>query len=84
MAKEITLPSGAVATVGDFKGRHVREAQRISSGASDKFLFALISLTTTIDGKTVLMEDLDEMPGMDVMALMGEFGEENFTSRQKE
>lgn len=35
--------------------------------------FAMIALTTKIDGQPVLMEDLDEMDGADVIALMGEF-----------
>lgn len=76
--REVQLPSGRIAVIGEFKGRHVREAQRVSDGASDKYLFALIAMLTTIDGQPVLMEDLDEMPGGDVMKLMGEFSEANF------
>ena len=82
MAKEITLPSGKVASIGEFKGKHIREAQRIADGEQDKFMFALISLTSTIDGMPVVAEDLDEMSGADVLALMGEFSE-NFTSPLK-
>lgn len=82
MSKEITLPSGKKAIVGEFKGKHIREAQRIAEGKQDMFMFALISLTSTIDGQTVVAEDLDEMDGMDVLALMGEFSE-NFMSAPK-
>lgn len=82
MAKEVTLPSGKKAVIGDFKGKHIREAQRIAGGNTDMITFALISLTTTIDDQPVLAEDLDEMEGRDVMALMGEFSE-NFTSAPK-
>ncbi len=82
MSKEIKLPSGAVAIVGEFKGKHVREAQRIAGGESDKFLFALIAITGRIDDKELNMEDLDEMDGADVLTLMNEFSG-NFLSPQK-
>lgn len=74
-SKTITLPSGKVAEVGEFKGKHIREAQRVGDGDQGKFMFALIAATTTIDGKQVAAEELDDMDGMDVMALMGEFSE---------
>lgn len=83
MSKQIKLPSGKIAEVGAFKGKHIREAQRISDGEQDKFLFALISLTSTIDGNPILTEDLDDMDGADVLALMGEFSG-NFTSPAKQ
>jgi hypothetical protein len=74
MEKEIKLPSGKVATIAPFKGKHVREAQRIADGDTSMIMFAMIALTTTIDGQAVVAEDLDEMDGQDVLALMGEFG----------
>lgn len=73
--KEITLPSGAVATRLDFKGKHVRAAQRLADGDPSKSLFAIISVVTLIDGKPILMEDIDEMGGPDVIALMAEFND---------
>jgi hypothetical protein len=72
--KEINLPSGKVAVIVPFKGKHVREAQRIAGGDVSNIMFAMISLTTSIDGNPILMEDMDEMDGSDVLALMGEFG----------
>jgi hypothetical protein len=74
-SKTITLPSGKTAVIGEFKGMHIREAQRVSGGEQDKFLFALIAATTQIDGKPVVMEEMDEMDGKDVLALMGDFSE---------
>jgi hypothetical protein len=71
--QEIILPSGKKAIIGAFKGKHIREATRIADGDSDKMIFALISITTTIDGNKVLIEDLDEMPGTDVMKLQAAF-----------
>lgn len=77
--KTVNLPSGKVAIIAKFLGKHVREAQKIAGGESDKVMFAIIALTTTIDSKPTVMEDLDEMDGMDVMTLYGQFGS-NFSS----
>jgi predicted regulator of amino acid metabolism with ACT domain len=75
----ITLPSGAVAEVTEFKGRHVREAMKFVDGTDPySIVFALIALNTKIDGKTIVMEDIDEMPGADALMLMGKFGGDNF------
>lgn len=71
--KEIKLPSGKTAVIAPFKGKHVREAQKVAGDDTSLIVFAMIALTTTIDGQPVVAEDLDEMDGMDVMALMGEF-----------
>lgn len=73
MEKEIKLPSGKVATISGFKGKHIREAQRMADTDISKMTFAMIALTTVIDGNPIIMEDLDEMDGADVLALMGEF-----------
>lgn len=77
--KTIKLPSGKTAVVLPFLGKHIREAQKIADGAADKLLFAIIAITTTIDGQPIVMEDLDEMNGFDVMELYGIFGT-SFTS----
>lgn len=69
----ITLPSGKVAVIGIFKGKHIREATRNADGETDKMIFALIAMTTTIDGKKIVWEDLDEMDGRDVLKLQGAF-----------
>lgn len=77
-SKTITLPSGKTAVIAPFKGKHVRDAQRISDGDASKFMFAMIATSTTIDGQPFVMEDLDEMDGKDVMSLMAEFSTANF------
>lgn len=69
----ITLPSGKVAVIQPFKGKHIRQAQKIAGGDEDKMMFALIAITTTLDGVAVVMEDIDEMEGKDVLKLMGAF-----------
>lgn len=72
--KIIELPSGRKAETRKYKGRDIREAQRIADGDPGKITFALIAMSTTIDGQPIAMEDLDEMDGPDVLKLMGEFG----------
>lgn len=72
--KEINLPSGKTAVIAPFKGKHIREAQRIADGDMSNMMFAMIALTTTIDGRGIVAEELDDMDGQDVLALMGEFG----------
>lgn len=77
MPKTITLPSGKTAEVKDFKGKHIREAQKVAGTETEKYLFALIAATTTIDEKSIVMEDLDDMEGFDVLELMKAFGSGN-------
>lgn len=79
--KEVTLPSGAKAVIKPFKGKDIRQAQTIAGDDTSKLMFAIIAVTTELDGKGIVMEDLDEMDGMDVMALFKEFGG-NFMPRQ--
>lgn len=70
------LPSGAKAEIKDaFKGKHIRKAQAISGGDSDKVIYSLIAQLVSIDGANILMEDLDEMDGRDVLKLMEHFGQ---------
>ena len=69
----IELPSGVKATKVDFKGKHVREAQRLADGDQSKALFAIIAVATLIDGKKITIEDIDEMDGRDVIHLMAEY-----------
>lgn len=73
--RTVTLPSGKVAVIAPFKGKHVREAQTIAGGDASKLLFAIIALSVSIDEKPVLLEDLDEMDGLDVITLYGQFGQ---------
>lgn len=67
------LPSGAVFEEIPFKGKHIREALRISDGDQIKSVFALITQCSLIDGKRITIEELDEMSGADVIVLMNKF-----------
>jgi hypothetical protein len=73
---EVKLPSGKLAVIREFKGRDVMKAMKIA-GTDDphKIIFSLMALTTTIDEKPIVMEDIEDMNGKDVLALIGEFGE---------
>jgi hypothetical protein len=72
-SQEAVLPSGKVAVVSDFKGKHIRQATEMADGNAGKMIFALIAITTTIDGKKIVLEDIDEMPGRDVLKLQAMF-----------
>jgi len=72
----INLPSGAVATIIEKpKGKHVRKAQNIAGGDNTLIVPALISLCVRINDAQILVEDFDEMPASDALALMGKIGE---------
>jgi hypothetical protein len=74
-AKTVTLPSGVVAVIGIFKGRHISQAQKIVGSDTEKYLFALIAITTLFDGKAVTMEEVEDMDGWDCLKLMGIFSD---------
>ena len=84
-SKELPLPSGKIATISEFKGKHVFKAQRYLSESNSKengaeeMLPIIISICTLIDGKAIAPEDLNEMSGQDVLVLMGEFSAANFS-----
>lgn len=69
---ELTLPSGKKAVIAQAKGKHLRQAARLT-GVDDLMGIgqALISLVAQIDGNKVTYEDVGEMPLRDVMALQG-------------
>lgn len=71
--RKITLPSGKVAEINEFKGKHIREAQKIAGGDESKMMPAMLATCITIDGEPFLAEDFDELDGFDALHLMGEF-----------
>lgn len=81
LVKTKTLTSGKVATITPFLGKDIRTAQRMIGDDPEKLIWAIICVTTTIDGKSFVIEDIDSMNGWDVMDLMAEFNG-NFTQRQ--
>jgi hypothetical protein len=76
--KEIELPSGKKAVIADFKGKHIQQASEMAGDNPSRVIFAMIAICVTIDGEPIVMEDLDEMPGRDVLKLQKEFSDLNF------
>jgi hypothetical protein len=70
------LPSGVKVVIKPFKGRHIMQAQKIAGQDTEKYLPALIALTCEFDGTTKVAEDIEEMPGWDVLRLMALFSGE--------
>lgn len=75
IAKEITLPSGALAVFYRRKGVALTRAQRKAEGDSSRMGFALLSEVVEINGRAPLMEELEEMDLFDVIHLQEAFGE---------
>jgi hypothetical protein len=75
---EFELSDGRICKIEKGKGKDATEAMKVSGQDSSKYLFALISRVTTIDGNKIVAEDLDEMPLNDVLKIQTEFAERNF------
>jgi hypothetical protein len=72
--RTVTLPSGKLAEFRSPSGRDVRLARRHCNPATDDigFAYAVIAQVTMIDGKPIVMEDVDEMSMDDVSVLTKE------------
>lgn len=68
----IPLSDGRLAVVVPALGRHIRQARRMTTEASHDYMFALIAQVVTINGRAIVAEDLDAMPGADIVKLMEE------------
>jgi hypothetical protein len=73
--KEITLPSGAVATERRVTHRAFREAQKVAKQDETLMMNAIISARYLINGATVLPEDVDDLDARDTLVLMKEAGD---------
>jgi hypothetical protein len=71
--EKFKLPSGKEVEKTPFKGKHVREAQRLMDGDVSKYQFAMISVACLVDGKRITMEELDELDGKDCLSLIEAF-----------
>ena len=76
--KEITLPSGKTATIREGKGIDSQKAMKICGGDSGRYLTALMAVLCDIDGKGVVMEDIEQLSLKDYNSLLAEFTEVNF------
>lgn len=80
-AATITLPTGISAVVRHGTGRDLRMAQMLIGQDASRFLYALIAQVTTIGGKRVTMESIDEMTIEDVIELQAEVNRVNFPTK---
>lgn len=69
--KTVNLSDGRTAEVAQAKGKHVMKATKMSGGQPELMQSALLHALVTIDGKAVPMEEFEEMPAGDFMALLG-------------
>ena len=74
----VTLKNGKTAKFQEFKGRHVREAQKSANGDTSKMMFAMMAMCIEVNGQKLVMEDFDDMNGGDCLKLQGAFAELNF------
>jgi hypothetical protein len=74
----VTLSDGRIAEIKPGKGRHAQEALKVSGGNGDKYMAALMAQLVEIDGKRIVMEDLEELDLKDFIALQTAFAEQNF------
>lgn len=78
--KEGVLTDGRTFEVKKGKGKHAMRATRISGGNEEKYMPAIMSMLVLIDGKAIVIEDLEEMDLEDYMTISGEFSSKNFSA----
>lgn len=71
---EVRLSDGRIAKIRKGKGSDLFKAQRLASDPTEVTKLLLVFLTT-VDGKPLTEEDLDNMPLEDTLALMTAFAE---------
>jgi hypothetical protein len=76
--KEVTLPSGKVATIFPGKGRHSVAAQKMCGSDTSKFINCLMYQLVEIDGQRQTIEDFEELSLRDYNKLVEAFSGENF------
>ena len=71
--RDIPLPSGRIAsTLIRPTGRHQRDAARVVGKDTSMMTFALVAVTSKLDGQPVTAEELLELDLHDWMVLLGE------------
>lgn len=80
-AQTVQLPDGRTAVVEEAYGRHLVTAGRMA-GTQDpmKIMMGLIAATTTIDGKALTIEDVEDLPLSALNPLMQKVGGGNAPS----
>lgn len=73
----ITLQDGRTAYVKTQTGHIIPKARQIMSEDGDNFTDCLAALSTTIDGRPIVIEDLYALPLKDCMRIIGRFNAKN-------
>lgn len=70
--RTVSLPSGKKAAVRPLKGRDLLKAARMAGGSQDnmRLAFGIIAVGAEIDGKPLVIEDVEELDLGDVTTLM--------------
>lgn len=73
----IILSDGRRATFRALKGRDAMKAHERAQGDGEKTNYVLAAMATKIEGKQVILEDLEELPLADFFAVINGYGEKN-------
>lgn len=73
----ITLQDGRTAYVKTQTGNVIPQARRIMSEDGENFTDCLAALSTTIDGRPMVIEDLYALPLKDTMKILTRFNAKN-------
>ena len=76
--KEFELSDGRKVTIQEATGATAEQAMRLADGKTERYMTSLMSITTSIDGKGVVPEDLTALPLKDYTKIQTEFAELNF------
>ena len=68
-ARTIKLRSGKIVSVFAGKGRDMSEASRLIKGDTARLPAALMARLVTVDGNKMVMEDYEDLPMTDYMAI---------------
>lgn len=68
--EKLELPSGNVVTIFPCLGKHIRMASTMTNGDQGLFMPAIMAQLVKMNGSAMVMEQFDELPGSDYMAIM--------------
>lgn len=77
--RRVKLSNGESAIVRELSGKEIGiDVKRLSENNQEKAQFAMIALSTTINGRAITMEEVMEMRGKDFSKLRVAMGKINF------
>lgn len=76
-AEGVVLSDGRRATFRALKGRDAMKAHERAGGDGEKTNYVLAAMATKIDGRPIVLEDLEELTLADFFAIVNGYGEKN-------